>query len=91
MNDSAIVEAGTHGELLEHEGSDYGRLWHASAGVRSRNSAHRRTSVGTRRTSRRLRVRVQARGREILIRVTQQQNINLILATYENGNYLYKL
>ena len=44
-----------------------------------------------RRTSRRLRVRVQARGREILIRVTQQQNINLILATYENGNYLYKL
>ena len=33
MNDPAIVEAGTHGELLEHEGSDYGRLWHASAGV----------------------------------------------------------
>ncbi|KAF8264169.1 P-loop containing nucleoside triphosphate hydrolase protein [Lactarius quietus] len=31
MNDSAIVETGTHEELLEHEGSDYGRLWRMQA------------------------------------------------------------
>jgi hypothetical protein len=31
MNDSAIVEAGTHEELLKHEGSDYGRLWRMQA------------------------------------------------------------
>ncbi|KAH9034132.1 HlyB/MsbA family ABC transporter [Lactarius hengduanensis] len=31
MNDSAIVEAGTHEELLKHEDSDYGRLWRMQA------------------------------------------------------------
>ncbi|KAH9060046.1 HlyB/MsbA family ABC transporter [Lactarius vividus] len=31
MNDSAIVETGTHEELLKHEGSDYGRLWRMQA------------------------------------------------------------
>ncbi|KAH9030697.1 hypothetical protein EDB85DRAFT_1891504 [Lactarius pseudohatsudake] len=33
MDDSAIVETGTHEGLLKHEGSDYGRLWrmHAEA------------------------------------------------------------
>ncbi|KAH8996470.1 P-loop containing nucleoside triphosphate hydrolase protein [Lactarius hatsudake] len=31
MNDSAIVEAGTHEELLGHEDSDYGRLWRMQA------------------------------------------------------------
>ncbi|KAH9016249.1 P-loop containing nucleoside triphosphate hydrolase protein [Lactarius pseudohatsudake] len=31
MNDSAIVEAGTHEELLKHEESDYGRLWRMQA------------------------------------------------------------
>ncbi|KAI9446635.1 HlyB/MsbA family ABC transporter [Lactarius indigo] len=31
MNDSAIVESGTHEELLKHEGSDYGRLWRIQA------------------------------------------------------------
>jgi ABC-type transport system involved in Fe-S cluster assembly fused permease/ATPase subunit len=31
MNDSVIVETGTHEELLKHEGSDYGRLWRMQA------------------------------------------------------------
>ncbi|KAI9452208.1 P-loop containing nucleoside triphosphate hydrolase protein, partial [Lactarius psammicola] len=31
MNDSAIVETGTHEELLKHEDSDYGRLWRMQA------------------------------------------------------------
>ncbi|KAH9079233.1 HlyB/MsbA family ABC transporter [Lactarius deliciosus] len=31
MNDSAIVETGTHEGLLKHEGSDYGRLWRMQA------------------------------------------------------------
>ena len=31
MNDAAIVETGTHEELLSHEGSDYGRLWRMQA------------------------------------------------------------
>ncbi|KAH9001450.1 HlyB/MsbA family ABC transporter [Lactarius akahatsu] len=31
MDDSAIVEIGTHEELLKHEGSDYGRLWRMQA------------------------------------------------------------
>ncbi|KAF8268191.1 HlyB/MsbA family ABC transporter [Lactarius quietus] len=31
MNDSAIVETGTHEELLGHEGSDYGCLWRMQA------------------------------------------------------------
>jgi ABC-type multidrug transport system fused ATPase/permease subunit len=31
MDDSAIVEAGTHEELLKHEGSDYERLWRIQA------------------------------------------------------------
>ncbi|KAH9030694.1 HlyB/MsbA family ABC transporter [Lactarius pseudohatsudake] len=31
MNDSAIVETGTHGGLLKHEGSGYGRLWRMRA------------------------------------------------------------
>ncbi|KAH9164207.1 HlyB/MsbA family ABC transporter [Lactarius sanguifluus] len=31
MNDSVIVEAGTHEELLKHEDSDYGRLWRMQA------------------------------------------------------------
>ncbi|KAH9069743.1 HlyB/MsbA family ABC transporter [Lactarius deliciosus] len=31
MNDSAIVETGTHEELLKRENSDYGRLWRMQA------------------------------------------------------------
>ncbi|KAH9164211.1 HlyB/MsbA family ABC transporter [Lactarius sanguifluus] len=31
MNDSAIVETGTHEELLKREDSDYGRLWRMQA------------------------------------------------------------
>jgi len=31
MNDSLIVEAGTHEELLKREGSDYARLWRMQA------------------------------------------------------------
>jgi len=31
MNDSAIVETGTHEELLKHVSSDYGRLWRMQA------------------------------------------------------------
>jgi len=31
MNDSLIVESGTHEELLKREGSDYARLWHMQA------------------------------------------------------------
>jgi ABC-type multidrug transport system fused ATPase/permease subunit len=27
MNDSVIVETGTHEEFLKNEGSDYRRLW----------------------------------------------------------------
>ena len=31
MNDSVIVESGTHEELLKREGSDYARLWRMQA------------------------------------------------------------
>ena len=31
MNDSVIVEAGTHEELLKREESDYARLWRMQA------------------------------------------------------------
>ena len=31
MNDSVIVETGTHDELLKHEDSDYRRLWQMQA------------------------------------------------------------
>jgi ABC-type multidrug transport system fused ATPase/permease subunit len=31
MNDSLIVEAGTHEELLKREESDYARLWRMQA------------------------------------------------------------
>lgn len=31
MNESVVVEMGTHEELLNREGSDYARLWHIQA------------------------------------------------------------
>jgi ABC-type multidrug transport system fused ATPase/permease subunit len=31
MNDSVIIETGTHEELLRSEGSDYARLWRMQA------------------------------------------------------------
>jgi len=31
MNESVVVETGTHEELMKREGSEYGRLWHIQA------------------------------------------------------------
>jgi len=31
MNESVVVETGTHEELMKREGSEYARLWHIQA------------------------------------------------------------
>ena len=31
MNESVVVETGTHEELMKQEGSEYARLWHIQA------------------------------------------------------------